>query len=138
MARIADRENLMKLMYQMELQKDFTDEAFEIYMENQLKKDPGDYFGLMFRLIRNHMSEIDDCINRYSRNWKTERMPKVDLAILRIACAELMYLDDIPVTVAANEAVNLAKNYSTEKSAKFINGVLASVAKDRSGNGQQE
>lgn len=131
MARIADRENLMKLIFQMELQQDFSDEAFELYSENQITKEPGDYFRVMFRLIRDHLTEIDECINRNSRQWKTVRMPKVDLSILRIAAAEILYVEDIPVSIAANEAVNMAKKYSTEKSAKFINGVLAGIAENK-------
>lgn len=130
MARTADRENLMKMIYQMDMTNDFSTEACITYKENVLSKEPEDsYFTDTFKLVQEHLSEIDETINAASDRWKTARMAKVDLAILRLAAAEVLYVDELSVAVSADEAVRLAKKYSTEKSAKFINGVIGGIAK---------
>lgn len=66
-------------------------------------------------------------ITANARDWKLERMPVVDRSLLRIALFEMLYLDDVPVPVAINEAVELAKTYSTDDSSRFVNGLLAAV-----------
>lgn len=77
--------------------------------------------------IVNNLNSIDEIINSCSSRWKTGRMPKVDLAIMRLATGEMLYADDIPEAVSVNEAINLAKKFSTENSARFVHGVLGSV-----------
>ena len=71
--------------------------------------------------------EIDAYINGVSENWKTDRMGKVDLCIIRLAYYEIKHDDDIPQKVAINEAIELAKTYGTESSGNFVNGILAKV-----------
>jgi len=71
-----------------------------------------------------HMEEIDQKIQSLAQNWKFERIARVDLAILRLACFELLFRRDIPPIVTINEAVNLGKKYSNEESKRFINGML--------------
>lgn len=83
---------------------------------------------LIFAVLDN-LEDIDSSINACSAKWKTTRMPKVDLAIMRLACGEMRFADDIPQAVSINEAINLAKKFSTENSAKFIHGVLGSITK---------
>ena len=75
-----------------------------------------------------HRDEIDKAISEYSINWKLERMARTDLAILREAASEIMYIDEVPCAVTINEAVELAKIYGTEKAPKFINAVLGKIA----------
>jgi N utilization substance protein B len=75
--------------------------------------------------VLSHLKEIDDALNEKSAGWKTSRMGKVDLTILRLAVYEIRFDSDIPDKVAVNEAVELAKKYGTDDSASFINGVLA-------------
>ncbi|MDD6550205.1 MAG: transcription antitermination factor NusB [Lachnospiraceae bacterium] len=77
--------------------------------------------------IREHIKDIDELINANVTGWKTSRMAKVDLTILRLACYELKYDDSIPEKVSVNEAVELAKKYGTEKSGSFVNGVLRHI-----------
>ena len=77
--------------------------------------------------IIEHLDEIDGSINAHSRSWKTSRMPKVDLAIMRLALGEIKYGDDVPEAVAISEAIKLAKKYSTEQSSRFIHGVLGAI-----------
>ena len=130
MARTGERENLMKMIYQMGVQEDFSAEEYEKFTALQADSQITEYFVNGYRAAASNLKEIDELIDRYSVRWKTSRLPKVDLAILRLALAEICYLTDIPVSVTINEAVELAKKYSTEKSSKFITGVLGSAARD--------
>jgi N utilization substance protein B len=76
-----------------------------------------------------HREKSDEIISRYSQGWSVERMPNADRNILRIALFEIFHLEDIPVNVSVNEAVELAKEYSTVDSARFINGILGNVVR---------
>lgn len=78
--------------------------------------------------IVNKLEEIDQVINDAAQGWKTSRMGKVDLTLIRLAVYEIKYEDDIPTGVAINEAVELAKKYGADDSPSFINGVLAKIA----------
>ena len=78
--------------------------------------------------IIDHGDEIDEQITTHSRDWKLERMPAVDRALLRIGVWEILYNDEVPAGVAIAEAVELAKTLSTDDSAGFVNGVLGKVA----------
>ncbi len=83
------------------------------------------YQGVVLRL-----DDIDGLLNEISRGWKTSRMGRVDLAILRLAVYEMRYDDAVPVSVAINEAVEMAKKYGGNDSASFINGILGKIAKE--------
>ena len=78
--------------------------------------------------VIDHGVEIDETIETYSRGWSLERMPAVDRAIVRIAVWEILYNTEVPAAVAVDEAVEAAKTLSTEESAGFVNGLLASIA----------
>ena len=77
--------------------------------------------------ISEKLEEIDAKINEVSEGWKTGRMGKVDLTLIRLAVYEMLYEEDVPATVAINEAVELAKQYGTDNSPSFVNGVLAKL-----------
>ena len=79
--------------------------------------------------VEANSEEIDSIIEANSQDWTIQRLPKVTLAILRLAIAEIKYIDEVPNGVAVNEAVELAKTYGTSEDASFINGVLGAVAK---------
>ncbi len=81
--------------------------------------------------VLRHRSAIDERISAASSTWRIERMPAVDRCVLRLGIYELLWEPDTPVGVVTNEAVRLAKTYSTEKSGSFINGVLAAIAEQR-------
>ncbi len=87
--------------------------------------------------ILEHDGEINALIHEIAIGWKLERMPKVDLAILRIAIYEMCYRDDIPCSVSINEAVELAKLFGGDRSSAYINGMLGTLAK-RLGSGEQQ
>lgn len=80
-------------------------------------------------VVEEKFSEIDEIIEVNSQDWTISRLPKVTLAILRLAVAEIKYIDDVPNGVAVNEAVELAKKYGTNEDASFINGILGTIAK---------
>ena len=79
--------------------------------------------------IIDHRDDIDDNIVTHSRDWKIERMPAVDRALLRIAVWEILFNDEVPTAVAIDEAVELAKEFSTDDSGAFVHGVLARVSR---------
>lgn len=75
-------------------------------------------------------SSLDAIIGRFSEGWSLERMPTIDLLILRLATYELAHRPEVPVAVVIDEAVELAKRFSTDDSGRFVNGVLASIARE--------
>jgi transcription antitermination protein NusB len=81
--------------------------------------------------VQAHQADIDETIGRYADRWAISRMPVIDRTLLRIALFELLWREDIPVPVAINEAVELAKELSTEDSGRFINGLLGRVVDDQ-------
>lgn len=90
---------------------------------------PSEYADFLVRGTAEHLPELDAHIKANSENWSMDRMPSVDRAILRLACYEMMYVEEVPISVAINEAVDLAKDFGGEdESPKFVNGVLGSIA----------
>ena len=83
------------------------------------------------KAVFDNIETIDEKISLYLRSWTLDRIPKVDLAVLRLAAGEILYIDDIPDKVSANEAVELTKKYSGEERAKFINGVLGNLIREK-------
>ena len=79
--------------------------------------------------VEEHFADIDEVIEANSQDWTIARLPKVTLAILRLAVAEIKYIDDVPNGVDVNEAVELAKKYGTSEDASFINGILGTITK---------
>ncbi|MFI3207867.1 MAG: transcription antitermination factor NusB [Eubacteriales bacterium] len=95
--------------------------------EEEINESDKEFIENRCRLIDEKLDEIDDLLNERTTGWKTSRMNKVDLAILRLACFELKYDEEIPTGVAINEAVELAKKYSSDEGPAFVNGVLAKL-----------
>jgi transcription antitermination protein NusB len=89
------------------------------------------YARVLIEGVQSHQAEIDMLITRYADRWAIQRMPVVDRNLVRIAVFELLFDDDVPVPVAINEAVELAKELSTEDSGRFVNGLLGRIAEDR-------
>ena len=131
MNRSTARETIMQMLYQMEIQCDFSDEAKISYIQNNIEEDNQiDFINLVADSCLKNKTEIDNIIEQFSKGWKISRIAKVDLSILRLCIAECKFAaDPTPVGVAISEAVKIAKKYGTEDSAKFINGILGSFAK---------
>lgn len=128
MSRKNDREMLFKLVYDFCLTKSKDD----LLIEEMLNEDSSlnrDYILKNLDGIISKYDEITGEIEKHANGFKLDRIFKVDLAILVIAIYEINYLDDIPQNVSINEAVNLAKIYSTEKSGSYINGILKNFVK---------
>lgn len=83
------------------------------------------------QMTSEHTEEFDELISENSIGWRTERLPKVSLSILRLALCEMLYVESIPVKVSANEAVELAKKFGTQEDASFINGILGKVIREK-------
>lgn len=153
MNRKKSRELTMKLLFQMTINKE---EASSVIMnlkenavgegENSIDDNQEGFYGeksedlkdvdikyvvRVLNGIEENKNVLDEQIEKYLRKWKLNRLSKVDVAILRICTYEFLYEDDIPEKVSINEAIELAKKYSSDKSASFINGVLGNMIKDR-------
>lgn len=79
--------------------------------------------------VENNSDAIDKIIEENSRGWAIQRLPRVSLAVLRLAIGEMMFVEDVPTGVSVNEAIELVKKYGTSEDASFVNGVLGTVAK---------
>lgn len=83
----------------------------------------------LLNAIENNVESIDNVITENAKGWTIARLPKISLAVLRLAIGEMLYMDEVPAGVSVNEAVELTKKYGTAEDAAYINGVLGSVAK---------
>lgn len=129
MNRSAMRELAFKMIYGMEVQKEFNKDQLDLYIEdNEIDdKDAIQYLTATFNGIESHKHEILDMISsNLKKDWSIDRISKVNLAILQIAIFEIKY-EELPFKVAINEAVELAKRYGDESAPSFVNGILASV-----------
>ena len=128
MTRRELRENVFMMLFRVEFHAE--DEMpeqlvlFEEELENLNEKDSS-YINHKCNEIFSKLPELDSEINEKATGWKTSRMAKVDLSIIRLAVYEMKYEDEIDAKVSINEAVELAKKYGTDESASFVNGVLA-------------
>ena len=122
------REKTMQLIYQMDITGDFNVSDLSVVEESANVVDKKQAAATL-EAVQEHHEEIDKKIEDNLDNWKFERIAKAELAILRTAVAEMLYVESIPVSVSINEAVELAKKYGDERSYKFVNSVLGKVAK---------
>ena len=89
-----------------------------------------DFMESLVKGVLEHLGDLDETIAQHAKNWNLQRMAAVDRNILRLAVYEIKYRNDIPPVVSINEAVDIAKKYSTEDSGKFVNGILDKVRGD--------
>ncbi len=131
MTRRAIREQVFLMLFRAEFHnKEEMEEQMKLYTEQleECSEKDLNYISNKFKDIVDKMDEIDEAIGAVSKGWKVSRMAKVDLALLRLAVYEMKYEEDIPVKVAINEAIELAKQYGSDDSPAFVNGVLAKLA----------
>lgn len=132
MSRKSAREIVMKYVYQMQVTDDFAlDKLYFLLESEELSESDSSFIEKSLESIITNLEQIDQAISENLDGWRVERIPKVDLAILRVAVNEIDYLVDIPDSVAINEAVDMAKAYSTDDSYKFINGVLGTYFRSK-------
>ena len=128
MTRRELRENVFKMLFRVEFHEENEMTGQLGMMDDEIeniKEEDVAYINNKCNDIIAKISEIDEAINASTTGWKTSRMGKVDLSIIRLAVYEIKYEEDVPAKVAINEAVELAKLYGTDNSAAFVNGVLA-------------
>ena len=134
MKRREQREQIFALLFRVEFNTpEEMDEQVSMYVDEMKEAEPlsekdEDYIIGKYKKIAERMEEIDGILNEASKTWKTSRMSRVDLTVLRLAVYEMKFDEDIPEKVAINEAVELAKKYGGDESPAFVNGVLAHVA----------
>lgn len=129
MTRKEAREFAMKVFFQMESSRDFNIDNQRAYLGKQDLSTQEEYVETLYSLMCNKKEDIDSLISEFSKKWPVDRMLKTDLAVLRLAICEVMYMDEIPDEVAINEAVELAKLYGEDHSPAYINGILANIKK---------
>jgi N utilization substance protein B len=130
MTRRELRENVFKMLFRAEFhEREEMEGQLTLFGEEleQLKEDDFSYISNKTNAILEQLPGIDELINEKSTGWKTSRMAKVDLTLIRLAVYEIKFDEDIPNKVAINEAVELAKTYGTDDSASFVNGILAKI-----------
>lgn len=120
------REAVLKLLY-AEIINPSDVETVKKVIFKKLTEEEFDFAKQLIDIINEHEETIVSTIDKNIQHFKEDRLFPVDRAVLMIAVAEILYIDDVPSVVSINEAVNLAQKYSTEKSADFVNGVLAGV-----------
>jgi N utilization substance protein B len=123
------RERALSLCYEAEVRGLDADALLAA-----LAAPPDPYAEDVVRGVEVHREEIDAILRKVSEHWALERMPLVDRAVLRIGCYELGWRPDLPTGVVISEAVDLAKQYSTKDSGRFVNGMLARIAEDLRGH----
>ena len=129
--RRVGREQALSLLFQVDVGKLpwpyvlQTNEA-----ERETSPEIWDFAVSLTQGTLDHLTPIDEVLNRLAVDWTVQRMANVDRAILRLATFEMLYREDIPVSVSINEAVELAKQYGTEESSRFVNGILGHLARE--------
>ena len=131
MSRRELREQIFKMLFRIEFHEGMEmEEQMQLFLEEEeeISKEDSEYIRNKYENIVEHLEEIDASVNEKAKGWKTSRMAKVELSLIRLAVYEIQYDEDIPAGVAINESVELAKKYGADSSPAFINGVLAKLA----------
>lgn len=125
MGRKQAREGAMQLLFQMDSNNEFEDSAIDSFLVNfPFGENESSYIHKTVTGVLENKDQIDDYITKQLESWSLERLAKVDLASLRLAIYEILYMDDIPIEVSINEAIELVKKFSTDDAYKYVNGVL--------------
>ena len=132
MSRTELREHIFRMLFRIECNSAEEMKEQEGFYFDELEEATGkdqEYILDKYRAIVEKKEEIDTLLNVVSEGWKTSRMNRVDLTIMRLAVYEIKWDEDVPTGVAINEAVELAKKYSSDDGPSFVNGILAKVVK---------
>ena len=128
MSRKRARIGAMQALFSMDVNDDFSTDKLDLFMENhEFQGDEVDYIKRTVPDILDKLDLVDETIEKNLKGWIMARLAKVDRQILRIAVYEFLYKDDIPEEVSINEAVEIARLYSSDEAPKFINGILGTI-----------
>ena len=131
MSRKKTRELIVQFLFQMELRKENHISLMEQFLvDYPMKKEDIRFFRENIEGTMKNIEDIDIQISVKLKNWTIDRLPGVDLAVLRNAIYEIMYRTDIPVKVSINEAVDLAKRFGNTDSGMFVNGILGNIVRE--------
>lgn len=123
--RRKSREFALRILYQLNITKQEAATALTQFQENFLPgEEVDDFLKRLVLGVIEHRSELDRLIERYSENWRLDRIDMIERNLLRMALFELLYCEEIPPKVTINEAIDLGKRYGSEESGSFINGLL--------------
>ena len=128
MTRKMAREEAFILIFEKVFTKESTEDILALANESR-DLVPDDYIKTVFSGVYDNLEELDDIISSTAVGWKIERISKTALCVLRLALFEIKFMDDIPLSVSINEAVEICKKYATTEDASFVNGILSTVAK---------
>lgn len=129
-ARSKARKRALDILYASEMR----DEDPVVALDRAVAEGEGptnDYTSFLVRGVCEHRARIDELLAEYSQAWSLQRMPAVDRNVLRIGLFELLYVDDVPDTVAVTEAMSLVRDLSTDESPQFVNGVLGNLQRHK-------
>ena len=132
MDRTGARTAAMKLIYEWQMGGDGGEETRMGLLEIRPNEKEADFMDALVAGVQEHAGELDAMIEQYAANWRIDRIEKVTLAILRLAIYELRY-EDVPGSVAINEALELTRSYASPQSVAFVNGILGSVQRALNG-----
>lgn len=142
-ARHSGREAALQMLFQLEASGASAAQAIELFWrahtDSDFEPDPEgrSYADLLVRGVADNLADVDKQVTAASKNWRLERMGRVDRNLLRMGAWELMHQRDVPRAVVIDEAVELAKTYGTEDSSSFVNGVLDRIATDLGRTGSE-
>ncbi len=132
MGRREAREYAFQLLYQLEIQKDEPEPQIREFLDLfGIEAGDADYVVLLANGVTMTKEQLDAVYAGYLKRWSTERLPRIDITILRIAVYELLHVESVPASVSINEAVLLARKYSSEEARSYINAVLGKVVLER-------
>ncbi len=138
-SRRMQREMAVQLLFEMKAQKEENTDFIEQYFETrELDKADYAYVELIAQKYLEHMDEIEKLLAENIHSWRVERVGKSEISIIRVATTEMLYVDDVPVPVSINEAVELAKRFADEKAYKFVNKVLKNILVASQGDDPKE
>ncbi|MBI4872366.1 MAG: transcription antitermination factor NusB [Candidatus Riflebacteria bacterium] len=130
--RSQSRQVAMQILFQSSLvETDLTEALAYFRSEHEVERKVLDFARELIEGTLLHQEELDACVTPFLEKWDLDRLGNVERAILRLAAFEFLYRPEIPAKVSINEAVELAKEFSTDESAKFVNGVLDRLARER-------
>lgn len=128
MSRRESREAAFKLLYQLEFRRDDPDVQRALFLDiNSIPDQDLSYFNEIIDGVIKQKETLDSTYSPLLIGWKIDRIPRIDLILLRIACFEILFMPAIPTSVSISEAVILAKRYSTEESKSYINAILGKL-----------